>query len=363
MDNCTRRRVIIVTTVLACLIATDRWLGRMEPELRQYEDDPYKRVIANLTKIPMPDIVVLGSSRAGCGLAPDEFNAVTGKTAFNAAVNASGVVEWHLLAKRLFTTGRPRLVVLGINAQALRADYQPTRAARYLFEFHDLLEHLRKDRVSIASAGNYVQHRLGSSWVLFDRRFETRMWFQERLTPILPKHAQLARKLRERVTRPSRSDGEFSYQAEWAAQLPTLEERMAVDPTPNPSYLPPPYSPDADAVVRLGLLMDWLQERQIAVMLVYIPNSPLTEERWRNIEPVMTDAIARVCREHGAPFLTYDPADVPRTNADYIDEFHVGVDLARRISRRAAYFAESLGLLDDDAPRFAGTGETDVITP
>ena len=344
---------MIVTTAIACLIAVDLWVRVMQPVLREYDDNPYRRTAESLRRRGMTDIVLMGSSRSSCGLAPDDFEAATGKSAFNAAVSASGVVEWQLLARQLFAVERPRLVVLGINADELRDGYVPRRAARYLFNRSDLLEHLRKDHPSRIVVGDYFRRCLGPAWALFDNRFETKMWLLERSTPALPKHAQLARKLRERVTRTDPGDGGFGVHSSWVKRLPTLKDRLAVDPTPAPAFLPPAYSPDADAIERLTNLLDWFHEHRIAVLVVYIPNSPLTEERWRGIEPMMTDAIADLCRGHGLPFLRCDPEDLPRTNADFINEFHVGLPLAHQISRRAARQIITLGLLNREDRHFA----------
>ena len=358
-----RRRLILVTTTLACLISVDLWVRGMKPALREYDDNPFRRTISNLQRGPMPDIVLMGSSRAGYALLPEEFEAATGRRTGSAAVNGSEAMEWRLLARRLFAARRPRLVVLGINAHELSAGHTAARAARYLFDLSDVTEYLRRDQSSLEVVGNYLRQDLGSAWAMLDNRFETKMYLQERSAFILPRQAQMARKLRERVARPDRGDGGSSPHSLRSGQSPTLADRPAVDPSRAAAFPPPGCSPDAAAMSRLKALLAWFTERKIAVLVVYLPNSPITEERWRKIEPAMIDAIADLCRGCAVPFLRCDPEDVPRTNADFIGEFHVRLPLAQEISRRAARHVTVLGLLDGTGPRLAAVEEAEAEAP
>lgn len=362
MTKAVRRRIVIVATAVACLAATDAWVRAKKSVLQTYDVAVYERTAVNARQRGLTDIVLMGSSRAKYALVPDEFTAVTGRPAYNAAIAGSKVVEWQLLAKRLFAGQRPRLVVVGINASELRADYLPTTAARHLFELPDLLEHLRQDRPSVEVVGNYLRSRLGPAWTLFDSRYELKTWCEEQLASLLPKHAQAAKELRERVARPNPPDG---YDHPWlrGRQLRTLQERLTTDPADVIIASTPKFSPQADAFTRLGKLLDWFGERRIPVLVAYIPNCPATEERWREVEPAMIEAIARTCRCRRVPFLACGLDDVPRTNGDYVEEIHVGLDLARRISGRAARHIQALGLLDAEDRRLAGTPNADAVTP
>jgi hypothetical protein len=362
MTKPARRRIVIVATVLACLAVADLWVRTKKPDLRAYDVAVYERTAVDAQRDDLADIILMGSSRAKYALVPDEFTAVSSKRAHNAAIAGSKVVEWHLLAKRIFSDRRPKLVVLGINASELRADYLPTTAARHLFEFPDLLEHLRRDRPSADVIGNYMRHRLGPAWALFDKRYELKNWCEERLAAVLPKHAQAAKELREWVARPAPPDG-FDHPWLRGRQLRTLADRMTTDAAEVFTASTPKFSPRADAFSRLGSLLDWLQSRRIPVLVAYIPNSPATEERWREVEPAMIALIAQACRDRGVPFLACDPDDVPRTNADYVEEIHVGLPLARKISSRAAQYVQAIGLLESNDVRLAGTPEDDAGSP
>jgi len=362
MTKSARRRIVIVATVLACLAAADLWVRTKKPDLQAYDVAVYERTATDAQRDGLADIILMGSSRAKYAFVPGEFTAVTGKRARNTAIAGSKVVEWQLLAKQLFADRRPKLVVLGINASELRADYLPTTAARHLFEFPDLLEHLRRDRPSADVIGNYLRHRLGPGWALFDKRYELKNWCEERLAAVLPKHAQAARELREWAARPAAPDG-FDHPWLRGRQLRTLADRMTADAAEVFTASTPKFSPRADAFARLGSLLDWFQSRRIPVLLAYIPNSPATEERWREVEPAMIAMIAQACKDRGIPFLACGPDDLPRTNADYVEEIHVGLPLARKISDRAARHIQALGLLENDDVRLAGTPDPDAGTP
>lgn len=334
-------------------------MRRSEPVLRSYDVAVYDNAVNGLLDRGVPPIVLMGSSRAKYGLVPEEFQLATGKSAYNIAIAGSKVVEWQLLARRLFAKSKPQLVILGINASELRADYLPTTAARHLFSFDDLLDHLRRDSPSAAVVGNYLQHRLGPLWAAFERRYEVKLWCEERLASLLPKHAQAAREVRRRVAQPCPPDG---YDHPWQSgrQLRSLADRLTNDPAEVITASTPKFSARADAFTRLGGLLDWFRGRRIQLLVVYIPNSPATEQRWQAVEPQMVEAIARVCHDHGVPFLRCSSEDVPRSNRDYLEEIHVGLPLARRISRRAAGQVLALGLLDGGEPKLAGTGEADA---
>ena len=357
-----RRRIIIVISALASLVAVDRWVRRAEPALRTYDVAVYEKTINSLLSRGVPNIVLMGSSRAKYALMPAEFEAATGKAAYNVAIPGSKVVEWQLMARRLFAEQRPELVVLGINASELRADYVPATAARHLFTFEDLRNYVTRDHLSGEVVGNYLRQRLGPTWATYDRRYELKMWCQERLAAVLPKYAQEARELRERATKPGPPDG---YDHPWlrGRQLRNLDDKLAAAEAQVVRASTPLFSPDATAFGRLGDLLEWFQSRRIRVFVVYIPNSPETESRWREVEPRMIEMIASICRTHGVPFLPCTQADVPRENRDFIEEIHVGLPLARRISSRIAGQINVLGLVSPDSRRLAGAGEMQGEAP
>ncbi|MFQ5411978.1 MAG: hypothetical protein ACE5EC_06760, partial [Phycisphaerae bacterium] len=97
--------------------------------------------------------------------------------------------------------------------------------------------------------------------------------------------------------------------------------------------------------------------------VAYLPNSPATEARWRNVEPAMEQVIASACRDRGIPYLSCSFQAVPRTNYDYLEELHTGLPLARRITRRIAKHIVQLGWLDNPQSRIAITPESDMPLP
>jgi hypothetical protein len=337
----------------------------MKPALGDPRENQYEQMTRRLLHHGIPDIVLMGSSRPRCALVPDVFEAETGERAYNAAINSSYVVEWQLLAKRLFADQQPSLVVLGINAYEMRANYAPKMAARYLFTFSDFLEYLQNGRPSVDVVGAYLRHEieeLGLTWATLDNRNGLKIWFQERLAQVLPKHAQAARELRERLTGPGVPDG-YDHPSLGKWRRPG-KRKSWLDVAPAaiaPDVLE--FSPKAYAFSQFDLLLDWFHSEHIALLVVYLPNCPADEERWAELEPEMIEAIARVCQDHQVPFLRCAQSDLPRTNAEFFDATHVDPALARRISGRIAREINVLGLLNREGPRLAGTGDTDAGSP
>lgn len=346
--NVHRRRVVILGAAVLTLLAVELTVRRFQGLFRAYDVALYDRAQDGFRSADHPDIVLLGSSRVRYGFDPTVFEQILCRKAYNVALSGSKIVEWSVLARRIFSDYAPRLVVIGINASEVRYDYVPTEAARHLFNFDDLLESIQTDGLSIDVVGAYAQRSLGPLWKTYDYRYEVLAWGQERLAAILPKQAQLARELRERAAEPRPANG---YDHPWShgRRLKTLMQKVMEDHLAVIEENAPKHRPDAFSFIRLGNLLDGLQSRGSRIIVAYIPNSPRTEDRWRNVEPEITTCIARTCQARGIPFLHWDRDQLPRTDRDYLDETHVGWPLAREISRRVAEQIDALALLEDPA--------------
>ncbi len=114
LSRATRRRVIVVATTLLSLVVVDRVVVSIDPALARYDTrwnhNAFYRKPAALRAGPMPDIVLMGSSRAALGLVPDVFEAATGLQTYNMAVAGSQTAEWQVLARGLFSERHPHLV-------------------------------------------------------------------------------------------------------------------------------------------------------------------------------------------------------------------------------------------------------------
>lgn len=346
------RRVVVVLSAALTFVAFDLFVRRAEPALKSYEINSYEQRAAAITHRPFPEVLLLGSSRSKYALVPDEFHLATGMDAYNYGIAGSKVAEWQLLIRNMLQSQRPRLVVLGVNASEFRADYTPAQAARHLFDWQDLADTAVNDGPSLDVLGSFARRKLAPLWATYNRSNELRMWAEERLADYLPKQAQLAREIRDRAAKPMTPDG---YEHPWALgkRLKSVEEQLLANPVAVDTASIPLFSPDAPAYRRFGELLDWLRAREISVIVAYLPNSPRTEHRWVAVEPRMIDAIAEVCRAHGTPFTPCDQSDLPRTNRDYLDETHVGYDLARQISRRIAEQALAMNLVPGQSPAVA----------
>ncbi len=357
-----KRCLIVAASALVTIFAADAFVRRMAPTLAAYDVADYQRKPNHLALRLMPDIVLMGSSRAKYALVPKEFRRLTGLETYNLAIAGTKVAEWQTIAEHLFSERRPRLLVLGVNASEFRADYLPTYAARNLFDFHDLLRSIRIEGPSVEIVGQYLRRTLGPWWATYDRRYELKMFAQEKLAAALPKHAQLSMELRARVAAPVPADG-FEHPWQRGRQLRNLEVRLLADPAGIDAASVPAFSPNAAAWRRLEAFLVWSERQAIPMMVAYVPNCPRTERRWAEVEPRIITKIAEICRARGVPFLPCEPRDLPRTNADYLEEIHVGLPLAERISRRIAKRVVALGLINAPKDSLARGSEEEGARP
>ena len=333
LSHASRRRIIILLSAALTLLAIDLSVRHARPILNRYRINEYQQRPAALAAAsPAPDIILLGSSRARYALVPHVFKSVTGQVAYNCAISGSKVVEWLTIARQAFAEHTPHVVVLGLNASELRADYCPAEAARNLFDWLDLIESCRTDGIHLEVIGGYLHSTIAPIWTLLDQRYALRMWGQEELAEFLPKQARQSRELRDRVARPMPSDG---YYHPWSdgRRLQNLEVKLLRNVADVEAATPPEFSADSPTFSRLAQLLDWFAERNIRVAVAYLPNSPRTEARWKTIEPQMIARISEICRGCGAEFI---PCEESRSNADFMEEIHMGLPLATRISRHIA---------------------------
>ena len=359
-----RRRLTIDLTAAVCLLAIEWGVRRGDRALRDYDArrqiHAYARKPEALGRIPMPDVVLMGSSRARYALVPEVFESALGAPSYNLAIAGSKTAEWQILARRFLLDRRPRLVVLGVNAGEFRADYQPRAAAEFLFDWRDFAESCRLDGPSQPVTERFVRSRIARASALLNRRHELKMLAQTRLGRVLPKHAQEARELRDRVARPLPGDG-YEHPWEDGRRLRTLQDRIdRGDHRDSERFLIPEYEPEAVAFHRFDELLRELDRVGITVAVAYVPNSPQTEARWCEVEPKIVDRIAAVCRDRGVSFIDCRRAPFERTNRHYFDEVHVGLPLARRISLHIADAVRSLGAVQVSPSSLASLGQGDV---
>jgi len=359
-----RRRCVVVATTLACLVLADILVRSADDRLRAFYVNAYERKLGALSdRSPKPEIILMGSSRTKYGLVPEEFERLTGRRAFNLGIPASKTLELQKVTQRLLERMTPSLVVLGVNASIVRADYLPVPAARDLWAFDDFAAYCWSDGWSGEIAGHYIVRNTGAVWRLYHDRFELRLLMQEQLGFILPKHAQHAAERRTRVSKPLPPDG-FEHPWLYGRRLRNLQVLLDEDGAANVwAAQTPVYSPDAKAMEHFDALLGMFRARGIRLIVAYVPNSPRTEERWKDVEPTMIAMLETACRESGVPFVSCSQADLSRTDADYLEELHAGLPLAERISRRIAGRITALGLLEDSSRHVAHAGEDPAASP
>ncbi|HRW51927.1 MAG TPA: hypothetical protein P5081_03515 [Phycisphaerae bacterium] len=355
---------MIAIGFLATLAAFDAVVRTNDASLSIYEMDRIERKLRTVeSRIDPPDILILGSSRTAYGMAPSEFERATGLRAFNLGIPASKVVEWRFIARKALARTQPRLIVLGVNASGVREDNAPTYAAYSLFGARDFVDHTLENGWSNEMASNYFEGRLSRAWGAFGRGLELKFWLQERLVAVFPKHAQLARERREMVAESCTPDG---YEHPWLfnERMRNLQQQIDED---GDAFVQkgsiPVFEPGGASMRAFNRLLDDLRATGIPLVVCYLPNSPRTTSRWRDVEPAMKAAIADACSRRRVRFVDGTAASPDRRNADYLDESHAGLGLARRISGFVASEIVATGLLDADGPVFASGREEGALGP
>ncbi len=367
LSRATRRRVIVVVTTLLSLVAVDRVVVILDPTLARYDTrwnhNAFYRKPAALQAGPMPDIVLMGSSRAALGLVPEIFEAATGLQTYNMAVAGSQTAEWQVLARGLFSERHPHLVVLGVNAGEFWADYEPLNGATFLFDFGDLVEACRREGRCRVLIGPYVARRVGDFWATFHRRHELKMCGYERLAGMLPDHARRSRAHRLRISEPTPRDG-YRHPKVMGRSAGNLQD--AIDSGrlgPRDREQCGRFDADATPFARFDELIGFLQGAGVDVLVAYLPNSPATEVRWRSVEPLISEHLRRMCRDRDVRFVDCREAPFTRSNREFVDEVHVGPRLARRISEYIVNTLTSSGLPRNGHDRIAGNIRKDLEAP
>ena len=359
-----KRRITIAISFLATLWVFDNAVRRWDDRLAAYHMDRIDRKLAVLESLDTPpEVLIFGSSRTAYAMAPDAFERITGLRTFNFGIPASKVVEWRLIAREALKRARPRVIVLGVNASAIRADNQPIYAAQYLFESSDFLEYTLAHGWSTDMAAGYFERELMRACPTVRRNHEIKFWIQEQIIAAFPKHAQLARERREMVAELSERDG-FNHPWLFQKRMRNLQEQIdeqGDDFVTKGSI--PTFDSAASSMAELDRLLSELKATRIPVVVCYLPNSPRTERRWRIVEPGMKSEIENACRRCDVAFVDAAPTDIVRSNGDYLDESHVGLPLARAISEHVARRIVALGVLDGDGPVYASSRDEGRLGP
>ena len=353
-----RRRIILLSTVALCLLSTEWVVRSARQTLNQYdgryEPGGFARRQSELEALRDCDVLLLGSSRVMYALVPEEFQKVTHRSAYNLGLSGGRTADWQIFARRILGRHRPELVVLGVNAEAFFEDYIPDKTAFLLFDFNDLLESIRREGFSGKVISRYAQSRFAHFWSFYGRRAEVRHHLQEEAAWLLPKYAQLSREQRKRSSFLSPQDGFENLYLALGRKTQTLQETLDKgEPVHFPLEKIPQLVPNASPYGRFRDLLASFKDRRVPVIVAYLPNSPRAEARWKAEEPSIIDRIAGLCDEHGVPFINCRDAQISRTNDDYMDEIHMALPLARRISRHIARRIVAMHLLPGNTPQLA----------
>lgn len=347
-----RRPLIIVLSATATLVAADLAVRWNESSVLRYENNVYARKTAALAQARAPAMLLLGSSRVRYGFVPEEFAAATGQRAFNLGVPNAKVVEWRMLARAARRIHPAQRIVLGVNCGEFRGNYQPEDAARLYFRADDFRRYVASHGWSGPVAGAFLKGAATPLWSAYGHRFALRLAVEDRLGVAEWGVATLAGEFRAAADRGVSADGNDHP---WQADPPdeAFASQVAAGRYDARAMRPPPFDAAAPAFAEFALLLREIRQHGADAMVVYMPNCPALEARWACVEPVMRARIEEICHAAGTAWMTL--ADVPRTDADFVDEAHAGEPLARRFSRRVAEQIIALGWID--RPDLAMRGE------
>lgn len=358
------RRITITIGLVATLVGVELAVRRGDSQLSEYYMGRLTRKQVRLASLESPpDVVIIGSSRAAYGFSPGAFDAVLGCRTFNLGICGAKVREWERALRVALKRGRPALIVLGINAAALRDDDAPIFAEWSARDSLDFVEYTLTHGWSNDLGGQFLEYEIGRGCATVRRWFEIRCWVQEQSGAVFPLYAEYARQRRERVRREARPDG---WEHPWLFQKQPrnlVEKLAAVGDSAVYQTRVPTFNPDAPAIDELDRLLGVLRSSGSAVIVCYLPDSPRAQRRWRGVEPRMKRVIADACNRHGIEYFDTSCIGIERKDADYADEAHFGLPLADTISRAVAHRLLADGLIDRAIPEVHSVKVADRSVP
>ena len=337
------RGVRILLGTFFVLVLVDLVLRLMTPHLIEWETRSFEPKQSGFLNREEAGIVLLGSSRAAFGLSPPQFEEALGRPVFNLAIPAFETAEWLALCRDLLEDRRPELVVLGINAGELHGGYEPREAATFLYRFPEVLQYTMSEGFNRRVWSRYLDAAFGRTWVLYGRRYSLKLMISEQLGHIHERFATEAKLVRLRNSRRQAADG---FDHPWftenhSAALPARRAAGLIDGRLDA----PAFQADGYAFKNLSKVLRWFADREIPIVVVYLPNSPWTQQHWQDVEATMIDRIAQVCRSEDVAFVS-SVCEV--SDDDFFDENHLSLEAARRFSASAAAKIARLGLLPTD---------------
>lgn len=341
-----RRGVMMLIAVLAALVGVDVIIRLNAAALSPWDPRCFETKAAAYKKAPPDTVLLMGSSRAAYAFSPPEFRAALGRPAFNLGLPATKPYEWVLLCRDLLAAHRPAMIVLGINASEVADGVTPIEGAATFMRLPDVIHFTLDEGVDTTILGNYSRAALGRVWALYGRRYAIRVALDEQLGRLYGGYGEEARRVRGKNGLRSAPDG---YDHPWLAGqlLRTLPERLE-DHHGVLSASVPRFDASGRSLMHFDALLADVRRLRIPIVVAYLPNSPRTQQRWSEVEPAIREAIRSDCRRHGIAMIELK---TPLQDEDYIDETHLGLDGARRVSAELAARVAELALLPPPSPR------------
>jgi hypothetical protein len=330
-------RYRVLFYLLAALVVLDLVVAGQRRLWHTYDPDEYRERLLACRRRPH-DLVVVGGSTVGEGIDPTVLSGVSWHgqrldDVFSLGLPGATTSEvW--VAVRNGLPASPRLLVYGITASDLNDNRNEPHGPRSLMTAADLADWFRHHRSRATWAvRNYLRERLGRLWSLSYYRNGIRLWAAdqaEHLWPGLFPEAATEARTALSFTAAVRQDHGFAPRPD--AQVRRLDQLKAAG-----SYGPPFHFLDnyrlGEYLSCLHCLLDWCEQRGVAVVLLDMPVSADLEERFHPAEFARyREMLAELQRRRGVRILSAGRATLGLTDADFADLIHLNASGTARLS-------------------------------
>lgn len=290
------------------------------------ELDEYFAVAAAIEKYPMPDIVVVGSSRAREGLdipvLRDQLNQLTGKrfTIANYAVSGGRAYVFEAITRRLLRESTPpKMIILGGAERDLGTDANMFDQAPLYWNWADW---------------KTAWHQRGAK-VLDDLPVVIRGYIGE-VYQTLGYREQLALKARQmasqHVDEPTQLEGDLTV---WQRENPkhSIARTPPADVATYARSVARPPFPNTRMTQSLNELAALCRERNVPLVMFQVPIPRTLEQNVpKGTETKFVETLKRVAAQHGAIFIAPGEMPVELTDRNFRDTSHLNLSGAIRVS-------------------------------
>ncbi|HEY1023982.1 MAG TPA: hypothetical protein VGE26_02360 [Sphingobacteriaceae bacterium] len=264
------------------------------------------------------DIVIFGSSRAAHHYVPEELEAATGLTCFNAGRDGMKMTYYKLLLDAILSYHKPRVIILDLN-------------------YNDLVKEARKDDALIAGILPYIDNKIVNDFVFEHEPLEG---WKARISKLYQFNSKPATILHHNM-----GLGSEHFDGYEPLNGSKLEEGYRVHV--NTSR----YTEDAELVGRFEEFVSTVKGKGIELYIVYSPT--LMQMKYDYLSTPK-----RISEKYGVPLLNYSQFYTLKEKHLFYDKTHMNNEGAKQFTH------EILGrLVDTRTPKIAEPRRLKVIKP